>query len=80
MPRTTRRVVCGLLEVMATFSPTSALVRVDLPALGRPTKQAKPVRCGAAVGVGHALTAGSAQGAGAPASTRLGGRRATPAR
>ena len=39
------RVVCGLLEVIATFSPTSALVSVDLPALGRPTKQAKPERC-----------------------------------
>ncbi|GLX18605.1 hypothetical protein Slala02_61860 [Streptomyces lavendulae subsp. lavendulae] len=32
--------------------PTSALVRVDLPALGRPTKQAKPARCGA-VGSGE---------------------------
>ena len=45
MPRTACRVVCGLLEVIATFSPTSALVSVDLPALGRPTKQAKPARC-----------------------------------
>ena len=32
-----RRVVCGLAEVMAIFSPTSALVSVDLPAFGRPT-------------------------------------------
>jgi hypothetical protein len=44
MPRTTLRVVCGFEEVIATFVPTSALVSVDLPALGRPTKQAKPLR------------------------------------
>ena len=30
--------------MMATLSPTSAFMRVDLPALGRPTKQAKPDR------------------------------------
>ena len=30
------RVVWGLLETMAIFSPTSALVRLDLPTLGRP--------------------------------------------
>ena len=30
------RVVWGLLVTMATFSPTRALVRVDLPTLGRP--------------------------------------------
>jgi hypothetical protein len=36
------RVVCGLLEVMVTFWPTIALVSVDLPALGRPTRQANP--------------------------------------
>jgi hypothetical protein len=40
------RVVCGLLDVMAIFSPTSAFVSVDLPALGRPTKQANPERYG----------------------------------
>ena len=44
MPRTLCRVVCGRLEVIATLVPTSALVSVDLPALGRPTKQAKPER------------------------------------
>ena len=44
MPRTVCRVVCGRLEVIATFWPTRAFVRVDLPALGRPTKQAKPAR------------------------------------
>ena len=48
MPRTARRVVCGLSEVMAILLPTSALSSVDFPALGRPTKQAKPDRCAAA--------------------------------
>ena len=44
MPRTTVRVVCGLSDVITTFWPTSALVSVDLPALGRPTNDAKPER------------------------------------
>ena len=30
------RVVWGLADTMATFSPTRALVRVDLPTFGRP--------------------------------------------
>ena len=30
------RVVWGLEDTMATFSPTRVLVRVDLPTLGRP--------------------------------------------
>ena len=38
------RVVCGLSEAMAILEPTSALVSVDLPAFGRPTKQANPER------------------------------------
>src|SRR5215813_5367879 len=38
------RVVCGLSATMATFCPTSALSRVDLPALGRPTIETKPDR------------------------------------
>ena len=42
MPRTACRVVAAFEEAMTIFRPTSALVRVDLPALGRPTKQAKP--------------------------------------
>lgn len=42
MPRMVCRVVCGRLEVIATFVPTRALVRVDLPVLGRPTKHTKP--------------------------------------
>jgi hypothetical protein len=40
------RVVCGRDEVIATFVPTIALVSVDLPAFGRPTKDAKPLRKG----------------------------------
>ena len=43
-PRIVCRVVCGFELVMATFCPTSALVSVDLPALGRPTRQANPAR------------------------------------
>jgi hypothetical protein len=42
MPRMARRVVCGFELVIATFSPTSALVSVDLPTLGRPTKDTNP--------------------------------------
>ena len=42
MPRIARLVVCGLDEVIAIFSPTNALVRVDLPTLGLPTKETKP--------------------------------------
>ena len=37
MPQMRLRVVWGLLVTMAIFSPTSALSRVDLPTLGRPT-------------------------------------------
>ena len=48
MPRTGCRVVCGWFDVIATFSPTSAFVSVDLPALGRPT------RAGEARAVGRA--------------------------
>ena len=44
MPRTACRVVCGLSLVMTILLPTRALVRVDLPAFGRPTKHAKPDR------------------------------------
>src|SRR5690348_15880107 len=44
MPRTACLVVCGLSLVMSILLPTSALVSVDLPALGRPTKQQKPER------------------------------------
>lgn len=34
-------VVCGRVDVIATFAPTSALVSVDLPVFGRPTKHTK---------------------------------------
>ena len=44
MPRTTVRVVCGREDVIATFVPTMALVSVDLPAFGRPTNEANPLR------------------------------------
>src|SRR3712207_1827688 len=45
-PRMACRVVCGRLLTMPTFVPTRALVSVVLPALGRPTRQAKPLRYG----------------------------------
>src|SRR5271165_4285424 len=38
------RVVCGLRVTMASFSPTSAFNRVDLPALGRPMMETNPER------------------------------------
>ena len=38
------RVVCGLWVTMASFSPTSAFSRVDLPAFGRPTMETNPDR------------------------------------
>ena len=50
-PRMACRVVCGRLLTMPTFSPTSALVSVVLPALGRPTRATKPLRCGDCSGV-----------------------------
>src|SRR5262245_31208331 len=36
------RVVCGFVETAAICSPTNALRRVDLPALGRPASATKP--------------------------------------
>ena len=44
MPRMVCRVVCGRFDVIATLAPTSALVSVDLPVFGLPTKQTKPER------------------------------------
>src|SRR3954465_2376701 len=44
MPRTSVRVVCTLGETIATLLPTSALVSVDLPALGAPIRATKPQR------------------------------------
>lgn len=43
MPRMVFLVVCGLLEVMAIFSPRIALSSVDLPTLGRPIIPINPV-------------------------------------
>ena len=43
-PRTVDRVVCALRVTIETFSPTSALIRVDLPALGAPMMATKPHR------------------------------------
>src|SRR5215207_5829065 len=51
MPRIACRVVYGLLLVIATLVPMSAFVNVDLPALGLPTKHAKPARYGGEAGV-----------------------------
>src|SRR5690606_39841438 len=44
MPGMARLVVCGFALVIAIFSPTRALVRVDLPTFGRPTNVANPLR------------------------------------
>src|SRR5687768_2762482 len=44
MPTIRVRVVCGLLETMASFSARSRLSSVDLPALGRPTSATEPER------------------------------------
>src|SRR5439155_289530 len=41
-PRMRLRVVCGAGVTIETFSPTSALVSVLLPALGRPTTATNP--------------------------------------
>src|SRR5580704_18426691 len=36
------RVVCGLVETMATLRPTSEFTNVDFPAFGRPTMAMNP--------------------------------------
>ena len=38
IPRIVCPVVCGRIEVIATFVPTRAFVNVDLPVFGLPTK------------------------------------------
>src|SRR5579883_491340 len=43
-PFTRMRVVCTLGLTIATFAPTSALVSVDLPALGAPMMAQNPAR------------------------------------
>ena len=50
MPRMSARVVCTLRETMVTLEPTSALSKVDLPALGAPISATKPQRVS---GVGY---------------------------
>src|ERR1700754_4159545 len=52
MPRTSVRVVCTLGETIATLLPTSALVSVDLPALGAPISATKPQRVSPPVSLG----------------------------
>jgi len=42
--RSRLRVVWGTGEVIATFSPTNWLSRVDLPTFGRPIRATKPER------------------------------------
>src|SRR4051794_41490561 len=44
MPISRARVVCALALTIATFCPTSALTKVDLPALGAPMTATKPAR------------------------------------
>ena len=41
-PRIARRVVWGRSETIATWVPTMALTRVDLPTFGRPASPTKP--------------------------------------
>ena len=48
MPRTSARVVCTLRLTIDTFEPTSALISVDLPALGAPISATKAQRIAAA--------------------------------
>lgn len=43
------------MAVMAIFSPTRALVRVDLPVFGRPTKLTKPERKPSGVSVNELM-------------------------
>src|SRR5260221_5957636 len=44
MPSILKRVVCGLFETAAIFSPTSRFSSVDLPAFGRPIRATCPAR------------------------------------
>ena len=53
MPRSSVRVVCTLGVTIATLLPTSALISVDLPALGAPISAMKPQRVPPSVGSRH---------------------------
>src|SRR5579862_7369041 len=61
MPRMRWRVVCAFFDVMLTRAPTSALTRVDLPTLGRPTIATWPQRVTGG-GASACLGAGSGMG------------------
>src|SRR5260370_17527074 len=50
MPVMRWRVVCALRDVMLTFWPTSAFIKVDLPTFGRPTIATMPQRKPGGVG------------------------------
>src|SRR5205807_171822 len=50
MPRNSVRVVCTLGVTIATLLPTSALISVDLPALGAPISATKPQRLPSSAG------------------------------
>ena len=45
------RVVCGLSETIASFSPRYRFIKVDLPALGRPTSATVPAWSLGSVGI-----------------------------
>ena len=53
MPRTSMRVVCTLCETIETLEPTSALMSVDLPALGAPISATKPQRVSSPAAISH---------------------------
>ena len=55
MPRSSVRVVCTLGVTIATLLPTSALISVDLPALGAPISAMKPQRVSAGLLGVHGL-------------------------
>src|ERR1700746_3738163 len=77
IPRMVCRVVCGRVEVIATLVPTSALVSVDLPVFGRPTKHTKPERNSVIVPADDSRRA-TARGGVPPACGGESGNRAPP--
>src|SRR5262245_2122223 len=74
-PRTRLRVVCGLSETIATFSPTRRLTSVDFPTLGRPTTDTSPARKGPSAIRFELLALGSLRRARLGARRRADGRR-----
>src|ERR1035437_2706740 len=69
MPRMRLRVVCGLGEMMANFSPTRAFSSVLLPALGRPRMQTNPEWKD--MGIGYELLASGRQHPAGPSSKHM---------